>query len=287
MIIRSNSAVGAIAAAAVLFACSVTPAGSLGAETPVRFAPHRAVYDVALQRSSPGSGVAALSGRMVYEVTGSSCEGYAQRFRFVTAATDHDGAKQTSDLRTSTWEEAEGRKLRFSANQYQNEDLSSSTEGDAGRSGAGEGVDVTLAKPETRKLSFPGPVYFPMQHSAALIEAARAGRMIFSADLYDGSEKGDKISHVSAVIGKQSPHGSEETLGLGEAGRQLAGVSSWPVAIGFFDAGADRIDAVPTSEQTYRFYANGVSTDLVSDYGDYALRFELKALTFLDAGKCP
>lgn len=283
----SKPALGQLAAAAFFMAVAVAPARSLGAEPPVRFAPHRAVYDVSLQRTSPGAGIAALTGRMVYEVTGNPCEGYAQRFRFVTAATDYDGATQTSDLRSLTWEETEGRELRFSANQYQNRDLSSSTEGDAGRKGARSDVDVTLTKPEKRSLSFPGPIYFPMQHSAALIAAARAGQKVFAADLYDGSEKGDKISHVSAVIGKPSPPGAAGEPGLGAAARQLEAVPSWPVAIGFFDAGTDRIDAVPSSEQTYRFYANGVSTNLVSDYGDYALRFDLKELVFLAAGQCP
>jgi len=287
VILGSKPALGAVAAAVFLAVFAAAPACSFGAEALARLAPHRAVYDVSLRSSSPGSGVAALTGRMVYEVTGSPCEGYTQRFRFVTVATDYDGAAQTSDLRSFSWEDAGGRQLRFSANQYQNQELSSSTEGDAGRKTSGGDVEVTLMKPEKRSLSFAGPVYFPMQHSAALIAAARSGQKIFAADLYDGSEKGDKISHVSAVIGNPSPPGGGETAGLGDAARQLEGVPSWPISIGIFAAGADRVDAAPTSEQTYRFYANGVSTDLVSDYGDYALRFDLNELTFLDSGKCP
>ncbi|MGI9404306.1 MAG: EipB family protein, partial [Hyphomicrobium sp.] len=39
-------------------------------------APHRAVYEIRLDRASPGSGVADMTGRMVYEMSGSSCKGY-------------------------------------------------------------------------------------------------------------------------------------------------------------------------------------------------------------------
>ena len=47
-----------------------------------------------------------------------------------------------------------------------------------------------------------------------------------------------------------------------------------------------RLDALPTYELSFRFYENGVSSRLYIDYGDFAIRGELKELTFLDAGKC-
>ena len=49
--------------------------------------PHRAVYDITLVDARPGAGITELSGRMVYELTGSSCAGYTQKMRFVTRTT--------------------------------------------------------------------------------------------------------------------------------------------------------------------------------------------------------
>jgi EipB-like len=38
---------------------------------------------------------------------------------------------------------------------------------------------------------------------------------------------------------------------------------------------------------SYRFHENGVTSDLRLDYGDYALKGELKELTFLETTNCP
>lgn len=253
----------------------------------VRFAPHRAIYDVTLERSTPGSGLSDLAGRMVYELTGNPCEGYEQRFRYVTVTTSQEGVSWTGDLRSSTWEDAEGRRLRFNSNQYQNHQLATTTEGEAARQGATGEVVVDLAKPGKRHLEFPSGIFFPLQHSAALLAAARAGQQIFTADLYDGSDKGDKFSHTTAIIGRQTPPGAVKMPASLKGAGKLDASPSWLVSISFFDSSKEREDAVPTAEQSFRYYENGVSTDLVTNFGNYTLRFELKELTFLDQGRCP
>lgn len=274
----------------VTFACAAGAIlGSDGAHAvqgAAGFAPHRAVYDVTLERASPGSGLSDLVGRMVYELTGSVCEGYAQRFRYVTVSTDQEGVSWTGDLRSSTWEDANGHRMRFSTNQYQNHQLTNATEGEAARKEREGEVQVHLVKPARRRLSFSPNIYFPLQHSVALLAAARAGRQFFSADLYDGSDKGDKFSHTTAVIGKLTPPGAIKAPASLKGGTRLERTPSWPVSIGFFDSGNDREDAVPTAEQSFRYYENGVSTDLVTNFGNYTLRFELKELTFLEQDRC-
>ena len=54
----------------------------------------------------------------------------------------------------------------------------------------------------------------------------------------------------------------------------------------FFEPGPRKADAVPTYELAFRFYENGVSTKLYIDYGDFAIRGELKELTFLEETPC-
>ena len=65
--------------------------------------PHRAVYDLALDKASDRSGITGLSGRMVYEFNGSPCEGYTVKFRFVTqiATNDNNTRLPTSRPRPS------------------------------------------------------------------------------------------------------------------------------------------------------------------------------------------
>lgn len=282
---KPTRSIGAGAALAVAVAVAAS-SGSHAAQDAIQFAPHRAVYDVSLEHATPSSGIADLTGRMVYELTGNACEGYAQRFRYVTVSTDHEGGRQTGDLRSKTWEDGAGRRLRFSTSQYQNHELSNTTEGSARRIEPSGRVGVELTKPAKRGLEFPKTIHFPMQHSAALLTAAQAGQSIFTADLYDGSEKGEKISQTTAVIGPRAPPGTVKPAASVHGGHTLDTVPSWPVSIGFFEPSAARVDAVPTAEQSFRYYANGVSTNLVSNFGDYTLRFDLKELTFLPSGNC-
>lgn len=268
---------------AMALAAGLAPAAAQAAQA-VHLAPHRAVYEIALERSAPGSGVVEMNGRMVYELTGSACEGYTQNMRFVTRSSGPDGSSRLSDLRTSSWEEVGGKRLRFTSTQYQDDKLSEASQGDAGRDGRGIRIEVT--KPAKKELKFEGNVLFPIQHSIALIEAARADRRLLAAELFDGSEKGEKVYTTSAVIGRKLPSGSASLPPGIKGGELLNGLASWPIAISYFEPGSEKKDAVPTYELGYRFFDNGVSTGLKIDYGDFAIRGDLSALEMLEPSKC-
>ncbi|MFX7739643.1 DUF1849 family protein, partial [Acinetobacter baumannii] len=79
------------------------------AASPIKFAPHRAVYDVSLARSAPGSGTSDMNGRLVYELRGSACEGYTQDMRFVTTSSSSDGSEQVNDIRSTSFEDPSAR----------------------------------------------------------------------------------------------------------------------------------------------------------------------------------
>src|SRR6478752_2136149 len=96
-------------------------------------APHRAVYEMALAASRGGSGVTQVMGRMVYELTGSACEGYTQNMRFVTQMVNQGGTTMLTDLRSTSWEEGNGKRFRFNSSQYRDEKATEITAGDAAR----------------------------------------------------------------------------------------------------------------------------------------------------------
>ena len=260
---------------------------SARAEEPVQFAPHRAVYEISLANADPGSGVAAMSGRMVYELTGSTCEGYTQNMRFVTRMTNQEGVETLNDLRSSSWEEIAGRRLRFSSSQYQDDKLSEASQGDAARDKDAATASVDLVKPGKKHMTLPADIYFPMQHATALIQAAKAGRKLFAANLYDGTEKGDKYYATNAVIGKKVEPGASKKLADFKESARLAALQSWPMGISYFELGKEKQDTPPAYELSFRYFENGVTADLKIDYGEFAIKGELKDLTFLDASKCP
>src|SRR5262245_49699572 len=97
----------AVAALAINLGCGVPagaqrPAPSRGA--PGQLAPHRAVYEFTIGQVRTDKAVSGLSGRMVYEFTGSPCEGYTQSMRFVTRTTAASGTLTVTDQRSTSWE---------------------------------------------------------------------------------------------------------------------------------------------------------------------------------------
>lgn len=286
------------------FAQIVNPTAS-----PVRLQPHRAVYDIGLDDTGPAMSIGSITGRVVYELMGSTCEGYAQNMRFVTETTTTEGQASTTDLRTSSWEDKLSRRMRFSSSTFGNDQLAEQTQGTATKTetnakapakpegaarisepgpAAFQSLSVDLTKPERRTARIAEPVYFPIDHSAAIIRQARSGSRVFSGNLYDGSEGGEKYYFTAAAIGPVST--KEELQNVpkftGDASK-LAGVRSWPVSIAYFKPEARHFDQLPLYEMFFRFHENGVTSNLIIDHGDYRLKGELKELTLLDQSPCP
>jgi len=253
---------------------------------PEVLAPHRAVYEIVLADARGGSGVTELSGRMVYELTGSACQGYTQSMRFVTRMTNQEGATSLTDMRSSSWEDAVAKAFRFNSSQYKDTRLEETTDGDAARSAPNGEVKVVITKPAKKAMSLKADTFFPVQHSRALLTAARNGAQFFIADLYDGSEKGEKVFSTASFIGRPKEPGYNKTLPQAKNAAPLNGLKGWPISISYFEEGSDRKDAIPAYELAFLYFENGVSRRLFIDYGDFAVRGTLQSLDFLPPGKC-
>lgn len=268
-----------------------TPNGSaqaIAANEANKLVPHRAVYEMKLDdtRSATGiTGITGIDGRMVFEFTGSECDGYSLNMRMVTQMTDSQDQTNLTDLRSSTWEQGDGRKFRFQSSQYVNEKQGDVTMGRAVRETPNEAVRIKLSQPAQAELKLSGPVLFPTQHSLALIEKARAGQTLFQARIYDGSEKGQKVFDTTAIIGTVVPPGADrgalepvaKDKGLGE-------LASWPVSIGYFEEQGG--DLTPSYQIDFRLYDNGVSRELLIDYGTFSVHGTLTALEYLKTPEC-
>ena len=189
------------------------PSASKAASDPSGLAPHRAVYEITLDQSRSTSTVSDMTGRMVYELTGSACEGYTQNMRFVSRMSGQDGTVGITDMRTSSWEDGLAKSFRFNSSQYKDQKLSESTNGDAARSEQSGETKVELTRPEKKQVKLKPDVFFPIQHSIALLAAAKRGETTFQADLYDGSEKGEKVYPTTTYIGKARGPGFNQKLG--------------------------------------------------------------------------
>jgi EipB-like len=244
--------------------------------------PHRAVYDMSLGESRPGSSVTDVQGRMVFEITGSACEGYTQTMRFVTKMASAEGQPTVSDLRSTTFENGAATSFRFNGSQLRDQKPTESAIGDAARATTDADMQVTLTKPEKKTFTLGPKVLLPVQHSIALVAAARAGQTRLKADVFDGSENGDKVYETTATIGTELQPGSNKKLSKVPNAEVLDTTSAWPMSVSYYEKGSDGQDAAPAYELSYVFFDNGVSRKLVIDYGEFSIKGDLKDITFLD-----
>lgn len=258
-------------------------AEAVAAGDSVWLAPHRAVYDVSLAEARDGENIAAIQGRMVFEFVGSVCDGYTLNIRLVTQMVDQSGDTVMTDLRTSNWEHGSGRRFRFNSSEYQNDQLVESMSGSAARENGGEGIVVDLNKPEASRIRYSGEILFPTQHSLEILSAAREERRLVQARIFDGSDQGRRLYATTAFIGKRKPPESPD--GANGDIAKLARLASWPVTISYFDAEAPD-ESVPAYEMTFRLFANGVSRDVMIDYGEFAIQGALKSLEFFPPSGC-
>ncbi|MBD9386859.1 cell envelope integrity EipB family protein [Rhizobium sp. CG4] len=240
---------------------------------------HRAVYDLELRDSTDRSGIEDMSGRMVYEFTGSACQGYKTDFRFVTQINTGDAVRMT-DQQTTTFEDAAAKKFTFDTKSFTDDKLDKEVGGSAAESDAGTVVD--LVRPDSRKVDLVASD-FPTEHMLQVIDNARAGKRMFESRIFDGSDNGDESLITSTLVGKsQTPVSDDKEAG--EAG-QFSKAPFWPVTIAYFNDKSGT-DALPIYRMSFKLYENGITRDLVLDYGDFVLTGKLKKLDILETASC-
>lgn len=251
----------------------------------VPLASHRAVYDLKLAETRNKRPIQAVRGRILYDFSGSACEGYALQFRQVSELDNGEGKTTVSDLRATTWEDGTAKRLRFFSENYLDNQLRDTVDGEAER--ARERISVKLTKPAGKSVDLKGEPVFPTEHVRHIIAAARTGKTLLESVVYDGSEGGEKLYDTLTVIGRPiEPDG--KPLGDATAGQKaLSGLKRWPVTISYFDRSKATGEQTPVYAITLELYENGVSRSLKLDYGDFVLSGEMTQIEFRDVKACP
>jgi hypothetical protein len=255
--------------------------------TQVPLVPHRAVYDLSLGDVRGNAQISSVSGRILYDFDGNACQGYSLEFRQVSELNTGEGKTSVSDLRSTTWEQADAKKFKFTSENYVDDNLSGTVDGHAEHDA--DRTAVSLDQPEKKTLDLTAGVVFPTEHMVRVINAAHEGKNILSFPVYDGSETGQKVFDTLTVIGQKlnSDERKHDDAAAGEA--KLAGVPRWPVTISYFE----KKKAENTSEQTpdysigFELYENGISRALTLDYNDFVVTGKLTSLEFKDPKPCP
>jgi hypothetical protein len=269
-------------AAVGLMTCLVAGAP---AEAATVLAPHKAVYSLRLVKSQGKRPVEAVRGRILYDFTGSPCEGYALEFRQVSEIDNGEGKVALSDLRAATWEEGDAKSFRFNSENKVNEQTVDTVDGNAGRDGSG--VSVKLSKPKPKTFDLDAKIAFPTEHIRRVIEAAEAGRSLLELSVFDGSESGDKVFSTLAVIGRVIKPGDRLPDDAAAGNATLAGLRRWPVTISYFDQESPKTgEQTPSYSIGFELYENGISRALTLDYGDFVVSGTMSQLELKDAAAC-
>lgn len=269
-------------AASVFGAALLTGVAFTSAAQPVVMAAHRATYELTLDDTN-GKGIESARGRIVFEFTGSACEGYTQNFRQVTELSGGDLGTRVSDMRSSTFEEGDGSALTFNTESRIGKAPGEITNGRAQK--ADGKVTVEITKPAKAKLDVSSAAVFPTVQIKQLIQAGRDGLPTLSVKVFDGSEQARKVYDTFSVIGKAISPDKADTLEkpLKDAGMDK--LQRWPVTISYFEEGQGD-GQQPLYVISFELLENGVTRNLKLDYGDFGLKGSLTRLDLLPGKPC-
>jgi len=256
-------------------------AGGEAAAQAAALAPHRAVYELALDPAKTGSKLDRAGGRIAFEITGNACEGYSVTLRQVTELDTGEGRQSTSDLHSVSWEDGAAKSYRFKSKNVLNDKPRDEVDGVAERNREG-GFTVRLSSPKSEPFDLGGKIALPTEHLIRLLAAGAAGERIVETRVFDGAPDGRKVYDTLAVIGAAIKGGeiAEEAAKKPE----LAGMTRYPVTVSYFEPGVG--ERTPTYVLGFELYENGISRALRLDYGGFALRGELSTLEMLKSTPC-
>ncbi|MGA4553158.1 cell envelope integrity EipB family protein [Methylorubrum aminovorans] len=260
-------------------AAAAGPAAPVPDETAIRLTNHRAVYDLSLARSTGTRAVEGVRGRIVIDFSGDACRGYTMQTRQVTMIDSGETGDRTSDLRSTTFENGDGKSFRFRTTTILNNAPSPAVDGTAE---SGDTLKVKLKEPKRDQFQTDGAVMFPIHHMIRLIQAAKAGETTVAAKVFDGSDDGRKVYDTLAIIGRPSAAPASDT----ERDKPLregdhAGMRRWPVTLSYFTPGEG--ERTPIYTLTFDLYEDGVSGRLNLDYGDFAINGTMSRLDLAKA----
>lgn len=269
-----------LAAALAVMAGLLPPAAApLAASQPGAdaMAAHRAAYSLTLDRVRENADIADARGVMVYEVM-DACEGWATRQRFTLVLTNRDGQRIETASDYSTYETKDGRRIRFSLTQTTQGAVSQRLAGEAEVTEAGG--TVRYAEPEAKEVALPSGTLLPMLHTIRALQAARDGKRLLVAPLFDGTSA-DGAQDTTTVISGWTPPEPNPRFPA------LAPLGSARMRVAFFDRdskGSGGGASTPDYEVGLRYYENGVADGLKMDFGEFVVAGKLEELELLPGG---
>jgi EipB-like len=265
-----------------LLSVSALAAINLSAQA-ATLASHRAIYDLEVSRVDSGSSYSDVEGKLAYELTGSACEGWAVNYRIANRYVQPEKGAQLLDTQLTTWESGDGLEMNLSQKQFVDSNLDSEERLKVKRPRSGSEAKGVMTKPKDLEFTIASEALFPSTHQTRLLEQALKGSSRDVSLVFDGSD-GEKTYKAISFIGKKRAPGSFAIDTANPQTQPLRSIASWPMSISYY--ATDNQADTPVYQSSFNMYENGVSTDLMLDYGTYALKGKLAKLDMLKTDTC-
>jgi hypothetical protein len=285
-VLRRISACRSLALPLLLSAAFIAPGTAALAAPSVAFLAHQAVYDLSLKTSRGNASVNNATGRILYNFTGSACEGYTTEFRQVSQLDAGENKVTVSDLRSTSWEDSDGKTYRFKIDTRMNDADATSVDGIAERDG--KTIKVKLKKPKAKTFTIDGAV-FPTEQVRLIIEAAREGKSLLELVVYDGSDDGEKVYNTLTVIGQPIP-GTKAPVKPDPTtnNEKFKSQTRWPVTVSYYDRAtkSNAGEQTPVYAMSFELYEDGVSRALSLDYNDFVIAGAMGKIDIKETKPC-
>jgi hypothetical protein len=245
-------------------------------------APNRALYVFEPSRVSQNGQATPTDGRIAYELTGNACKGYEVDSRVANIYADENGQKRV-DLAAATFEAGDGKSFDVRQTQYVNTIAGPEEHVNVTRTedGIGQGQIHGLKNVEFK---LKPEVMFPSAFEKKLINLALKGEKRDVSFIFDGSDS-EKVFRAITTIGPTIAPGTNAADKSNPAAAPLLSGNSWHFSISYFPAADDKAET-PDYQTDFTMYENGVASDMLIDYGAYALKGTLAKLEMLPEEPC-
>src|SRR5436190_18794617 len=248
----------------ILLTIAAVAAGLSFAGEPARaagpgFLSHQALYELSLVKSRGSNSINSARGRILYNFSGSTCEGYTSEFRQVSELNSGEGKLTLSDLRSTSWEDAAGKSYRFKIDTRMNDADAAPVDGMAER--VGDHITVKLKQPVAKTFNLEGKIVFPTEQIQHIIAAARDGKSVLELMVYDGSDNGERVYNT---------------------------LTRWPVTVTYYDRDAMAKDGeqTPVYAMSFELFEKGVALALMLDYNDFVISGAMVKFDVRDSKPC-
>jgi len=241
----------------------------------VDLASHKAIYDIRMKSATTGAQVLDVRGKMLYSFK-KSCDGWISDHKF-SLDYEYAGTPPVKvESKFTSFEKFDGSLLNFSSNRLANGEPDQELRGIAKI--ASEKAIYSI--PSDLSFDLSKVTMFPAKHTVKLIDAAKDGKKIVNATVFDGSDDQGPVE-INAVIIKKLSLESDIKLD-----KDLIGKNGWLMRLAVFPKTGDDNQVISDYEMTMALQENGIIRDMVVDYHNFSISQKLVAIEPIQDDVC-